>query len=56
MTADFQMPSRKEGETMKIVVIGGCGLIGSKLVPKLREARTRGCSGVTEYRCKHRHR
>jgi uncharacterized protein YbjT (DUF2867 family) len=28
---------RKEGEIMKIVVIGGSGLIGSKLVPKLRE-------------------
>jgi uncharacterized protein YbjT (DUF2867 family) len=28
---------RKEGEIMKIVVIGGTGLIGSKLGPKLRE-------------------
>jgi len=27
---------------MKIVVIGGTGLIGSKLVPKLRDQDTRG--------------
>jgi hypothetical protein len=27
-------------QTMKIVVIGGTGLIGSKLVPKLREHST----------------
>jgi uncharacterized protein YbjT (DUF2867 family) len=33
----LKSPGRKEGEIMKIVVIGGTGLIGSKLVPKLRE-------------------
>jgi uncharacterized protein YbjT (DUF2867 family) len=31
------MQSMEKGSVMKIVVIGGSGLIGSKLVPKLRE-------------------
>src|SRR4051812_6276720 len=31
------MRSRKRGNIMKIVVIGGTGLIGSKLVDKLRQ-------------------
>jgi uncharacterized protein YbjT (DUF2867 family) len=33
----LKSPGRKEGEIMKIVVIGGTGLIGSRLVLKLRE-------------------
>src|SRR5262249_56714192 len=38
-TIAFEMPLRldKGGETMKIVVIGGTGLIGSKTVPMLRQ-------------------
>src|SRR4051794_39151694 len=35
-TGSFEMP-RSKGKHMKIVVIGGTGLIGSKLVNKLRE-------------------
>jgi uncharacterized protein YbjT (DUF2867 family) len=31
------MPGKREGYAMKIVVIGGTGLIGSKLVTKLAE-------------------
>src|SRR5690242_18171262 len=31
--------TQRKGATMKIVVIGGTGLIGSKLVEKLRQAR-----------------
>jgi uncharacterized protein YbjT (DUF2867 family) len=57
----LKSPGRKEGEIMKIVVIGGSGLIGSKLVPKLREhgheavaasprsgLNTVTCEGLTE--------
>ena len=37
----FRWESKKERPTMKIVVIGGSGLIGSKLVTKLREQGTK---------------
>ena len=39
-----------ERNDMKIVVIGGTGLIGSKVVKKLAERRPRGGAGVTEHR------
>src|SRR5689334_24456914 len=35
-TLQITHPKRAEGNEMKIVVIGGTGLIGSKLVTKLR--------------------
>ena len=41
---------------MKIVVIGGTGLIGSKLVEKLRQARPRGARGVARHGRRHDHR
>jgi uncharacterized protein YbjT (DUF2867 family) len=37
MAGTFETPGRKGRTIMKIVVIGGTGLIGSKLVSKLRE-------------------
>ena len=40
---------------MKIVVIGGSGLIGSKLVPKLREQGHEASSGITQIRRQHPH-
>jgi len=36
-TGSFEKPDLNEVTIMKIVVIGGSGLIGSRLVPKLRE-------------------
>ena len=36
---------------MKIVVIGGSGLIGSKLVKKLREHGHAALRGVAQFRC-----
>ena len=38
---------------MKIVVIGGTGLIGSKLVSKLREQGHEAVSGSTQHRRQH---
>ncbi len=41
---------------MKIVVIGGSGLIGSKLVNKLREHGHEANSGITQFRCQYSYR
>ena len=45
-----------KGTDMKIVVIGGTGLIGSKLVDKLERARPRGGRGVARHGRQHAHR
>ncbi len=41
---------------MKIVVIGGTGLIGTKLVPILRQRGHEGCGGVAFIGCQHTYR
>ena len=41
---------------MKIVVIGGTGLIGSKLVSKLTEHGHEGCGGFAENGREHAYR
>ena len=41
---------------MKIVVIGGSGLIGKKVVKNLRQQRPRGGGGVALLGRQHRHR
>ncbi len=41
---------------MKLVVIGGTGLIGSKLVPKLREHGHEAVAGIASHRRQHAHR
>ena len=41
---------------MKIVVIGGTGLIGSKTVAILRAGRPRGRRRLAQYRRQHHHR
>ena len=40
---------------MKIVVIGGTGLIGSRLVNKLREHGDEAVAASTQYRGQHYH-
>ncbi|HEX4785230.1 MAG TPA: NAD-dependent epimerase/dehydratase family protein [Candidatus Sulfotelmatobacter sp.] len=41
---------------MKIVVIGGSGLIGSKLVKKLREHGHEAVAAIAQYRNQQHHR
>ena len=41
---------------MKIVIIGGTGLIGSKLVDQAARARPRGRAGIAQHRRQHAHR
>ena len=40
---------------MKIVVIGGTGLIGSKIVAILRQGRSQCLRSLAQYRCQHDH-
>ena len=57
---DDPLPSRPDTERtqplMKIVVIGGTGLIGSKVVAKLDRARPRGRSRLAQAGHQHDHR
>ena len=41
---------------MKLVIIGGTGLIGSKLVTKLREHGHEAVRGIARHRRQHAHR